>query len=322
MIACARIAWFGITAVLCIPSSTAAQATIRAALLQHGFAAAIDASGPPLLDEVVDGSEFISNDDTFVAAYHFERDLKALDYSLRVSAYHSKTRAWLHASALPHSGGVLGARIAGPYLIVPTRISPSANLEHILDAATLRVLGSLFGFDTQLLPDGTILFSGGMRHFAPTHQERLLIFDPRTSRETELFPGKNESPIASGYRRLVRQSYGRLPADVKAKHERSADGPIDDFDRQFTRITVRPDGRRIAFVTFYGSNRLRGAIASETTIVRCDHRADRTWSCEERAPADIARTLGIDLKPNADGKYEDVQVDTLLRTILAARVKR
>ena len=57
---------------------------------------------------------------------------------------------------------------------------------------------------------------------------------------------------------------------------------------------MRPDGRRIAFVT-------------------------DSWSRDERAPADLIRTLAIDLKPNPDGKYEEAQLDTLLRTILTAR---
>jgi hypothetical protein len=299
------------------PSVAAAQATIREALIQREFKDALAAPNRPPLDDRITSSAFGSDSEYFVAAYYLERELndQALG-RLYLSSYDKRRRTWTHSRPRPPSGSVVGVDLESRFVFVSLHLTPSAGTQLVFDRSSLRHVASLGGFDLRLLADSTILFIGNMRHFAPTHQERLLSYDPRTGAETEVFPGPKESPIAAEYRQRVRETYKRLSAEQRAEYERTAFGAVDDFDRSIASLDERPGGGRIAFVVFYGADRLKETLASAIGVVRCDQQPPGMWLCEERAAEEVARQLRIDLAPGPGSRNDPAQLDKLVKAIL------
>lgn len=79
------------------------------------------------------------------------------------------------------------------------------------------------------------------------------MFDPKSGRQTEIFP----------------------LAEAK--------GPRGDFDLDVGPIAMRPDRRRFVFLATYDYRKAGEATPPQVqTVVRCDS-MERVWSCKERA---------------------------------------
>jgi len=196
--------------------------------------------------------------------------------------------------------------------------SPSAGTGLVLDATTLSAVGSLNGFNLRGLARGEILFSANMTHFAPTHQERLMLYTPQTRLESELFPGRTPSVIASAYRRLINSTYAALPALVKQEFETSVYGPVDDFDRSISHVIESGDETRIAFYIGYRSARLSGKLPPIAAIGRCQRQESHTWTCDEMEFDAAARSAGMAVNPRPGVGPDSRQIEQVVRKIAEA----
>jgi hypothetical protein len=328
----ARIACAIACAIFLAPRTTAGQRpevllemspTIRDALQQSGFIAAASARDAPDLDRRLTSSGFTTSSDGFAAAYYFVDELAAGGQTLgplHVSRYNSESTRWVQAPPFGDDvgGSVLRIHLSRDYVLIELHRTPSAGTGLVLDGSTLATIASLGGGRLDAMPDGSIRFSRSMVHFAATHQDRLLVFDPKTRKEAEIFPGPTTSPVAATYRRELRAAYGRLPRSLRAAYEEHGDGPISDFDRSIAAVRDRPDGLRLAFVASYGSVRFPGDGAPDPldTIVRCERRATASWICEERSVTQSARDAGVTLTWDAQGAVSQDAIAALIEASL------
>jgi hypothetical protein len=295
--------------------------TLREALSRSGFRDGEAAPETPELDRKLTSSAFGRSEQAFVAAYYFEDELKDGSLGpLRVSRFDRQARGWTHAAAFDEnmSGSVTSVHSTPRYVLVSLHLTPSAGGVLVLGSSRLNLLVTLGGFAPLVMADGSIIFSGNMTHFAPTHQQRLLAFDPDASREIELFPGKKESPLAAGYRRVVRRAYASLSQAVKEEFQDSSDGPVDDYDRSIGSVHEGGDGTRIAFHVTYNCFRIENVVPVPPmrTLVRCDRRAKRPWSCGERELEQVARDLHYQLARDVEGHLTRATLDSLVDTVL------
>ena len=293
-------------------------ATLRAALLHYGFDAAIAAPDVRHVDALLTSSEFAASAGTFVAAYYLREELNGQAFGrLHVSLFDRTTGRWRHAPALRQQiGSVLGVRISERHILIEGHASPSAGVGLLLSRTTLRAVTRLGGYGLRFLPDGSILYRANMVHFAPVHQERLMVFDTRSRREAEIFPGKTESAIAATYRRTIMATYEKLSLAQKAAFEQSAYGAVDDYDRSISNLAEGPAGDRLAFVTSYESNRMDKRVPRAHTLVRCDRSSVLVWSCNERDLDEAARAFAFELRRQPNGWFEDADIDPLIRKVL------
>lgn len=292
--------------------------TLRAALARYGFDNAVGAADAPRLDAPLTSSEFGASPTAFAAAYYFRDELKGEGFGrLHVSVFDRPSGRWKHAPAVRKPvGSVLGVRVSARYVLIEGHASPSAGVGVLLNRASLRVVTRLPGYGLRLLRGDTILYHANMVHFAPLHQERLIVFDPQTRREVEIFPGKQESAIAATYRRSIRATYDSLPAAQKATFEQSAYGPVADFDRSISFLADRPTGDRLAFVASYDSDRLDKKIPRAQALVECDRKASLVWSCSERDLDEAARAYAFELRRQPNGWFESADIDPLIKRVL------
>ena len=292
--------------------------TLRAALLHYGFEVAIGAPDARNIDASLTSSEFGASGATFAAAYYLREELNGQALGrLHVSVFDRTTGRWKHAPALRQQiGSVLGVRISDRHVLIEGHASPSAGVGLILNRATLRTVTRLGGYGLRFLPDGSILYRANLVHFAPVHQERLIVFDTGARREAEIFPGRAESAIAASYRRTILATYEKLSAAQKAAFEQSAYGAVDDFDRSISNLTERPAGDRLAFVASYESNRMDKRVPRVHTLVRCDRSSVLVWSCNERDLDEVARAFAFELRRQPNGWFEEADIDPLIRKAL------
>lgn len=307
------------------PQVSATPQTLREALAKSGFAEAVLASGARDLDRPLTSWEFSAAGDTFAAAYYFADELSEGNGlgPLHVSRVDRTCRCWTHAPTFDGdtSGSVLRFQITPHHILVELHRSPSAGLGIVLEPTTLGTIARLSGFRLQELSDGSILFSGNMVHFAPTHQQRLLALSLGSRAATEIFPGRQESVVAANYRLAVQTAYAGLPKAKQDELEGSVYGPIDDFDRSLGEITVGEVATRIAFVASYESDRLGEDVPHPAlqTVVQCDHQAREKWSCDERELQEAGRAVGVSLARDRDGRFRKEGVDLLLQAVLKGK---
>lgn len=293
--------------------------TIRAQLVEAGFSEAVAVAAAPALDEPVTSSAFAASNGMFVAAYYLQKEVEGQALGpLHVSAFDKNTGRWIHAGGLNARGSVLKVDVIGPFVLIALHSSPSAGTGLVLDATTLDVVGSLKGFNLRAIAHGEILFWANMVHFAPTHQERLMLYTPQTRLESELFPGLTPSTIASSYRQLIRSTYAALPASAKQEFETSAYGAVDDFDRTISHVIESADQRRIAFYIGYSSTRLAGKLPPIAAIGRCQRQQSHTWTCDETEFDAVARSAGIDLSRRPGVEPDTAQIEQVVRRIAEA----
>jgi hypothetical protein len=316
----------GLAAVLGLVTLTAHGApqgqvpgTLRSALQHYGLDAAAHAADAPKLDTPLTSSEFAFSGGTFVAAYYFRDELQGQSLGrLRVSVFEKTTGRWRHAPpARQPVGSVLSVGLSDKYIVIEGHANPSAGIGLLLNRVTLRSIARVSGYGLRLLRDETVLYHANMVHFAPLHQERLIVFDPRSRREVEVFPGPRESTIAAAYRNRIRTVYESLSAAQKATFEQSAYGPVGDFDRSISYLAERPAGDRMAFVASYESNRLDRKIPRADVLVQCDRSAVLKWSCTERELEDAARVYSFELRRKPNGWFEAADIQPLIGKVLA-----
>jgi hypothetical protein len=293
------------------------RSTIREAVLKAGFAEAANAAGVRDLDEPLTSSDFGVAGDTFAAGYYLVREMDRQGLGpLHVTLYRRRVGRWLHASNYEDRGSVMAVQVTPERLLLDLHRTPSAGTGLVLDVLTLRLVASLRGYDLRPLQGGDIVFKANMVHFAPTSQERLMMYEGATHRETEVFPGPIESPLATAYRQTVVSTYSGLPSDQKKELASSPYGPVDDFDRSVSRLTAGGP-RRLAFVVAYYSARLGDFPPRLWTIVRCDG-VEAGWSCNERPLDEAAAVNGVAL--TFDDRRLPVDyaaIDRILQALLA-----
>lgn len=291
--------------------------TIAEALTRSGFDRALAAPSAPDIHRELTSSEFGTAADTFVAAYYFaDQTVGAGLGPLHVSLF--EKGSWIHATEVPEpAGAVLDVRISGRYVVINTHRTPSAGSGLVFERAGLKLRGVLPGFDLEPMPGPLVRFTHNMVHFAPTHPERLMVFDPESGNTTEVFPGTRESRLAAEFRRAIRAAYARLSAAIRDEYEKSVYGPIDDFDRSFVRVAHRSDGRRIALVVSYGS-RLPDEVERPRlqTLVSCQRGSARSWRCDEYDIETYAKSLGTSIQRTQDGGLVLEALSTLLDAVL------
>lgn len=291
--------------------------TLRAALLHHGFAAAIGAPEMRKVDAPLTSSEFGVSGGTFAAAYYLREEVLGQGLGrLHVSVFDRASGRWRHAAGRQQIGSVRGVSVGERYILIEGHANPSAGVGLLLNRTNLRTVARLSGYDLRLLSTGSILYHANMVHFAPVHQERLVVFEPRTRSEAEIFPGKAESVIAASYRRSILTAYEKLSASQKGAFEQSAYGPVDDFDRNISHLAERPGGDRLAFVASYESARMEKRIPRAQTLVQCDRTSALVWSCNERDLDEAARAYAFDLRRQPNGWFESADIDPLIKKAL------
>lgn len=300
--------------------------TIGEALAKAGLADAGAVPGAPDTNRVVSSSEFAASDDSFVAAVYFADEIKdGLLGALRVWRFDRHGRRWIQASSLPEMGSVMGVRLEGGFVLVDTHDTPSAGSGLVFDATSLRLVVELPGFWLRAMPGGRVRFSHNMVHFAPTHQARLMVFDARSGRTVEVFPGTAESPLAVAFRDRVRTAFAALPAAVRREyllsvHGVALDGGADDFDRGFLQIEHRDDGQRLALLVSYDS-RLPGVAGDQRmdTVVSCAVVGGGAWACEERELPSFAAAAGVALTRDEYGRLTEASRAGLMGRALETR---
>lgn len=292
--------------------------TLRAALLHHGFATAIGAPEMPKVDAPLTSSEFGVSGGTFAAAYYLREEVLGQGLGrLHVSVFDRTSGRWRHAAALRQQiGSVLGVSVGDRYILIEGHANPSAGVGLLLNRTNLRTVARLSGYGLRLLSSGSILYHANMVHFAPVHQERLMVFEPRTRSEAEIFPGKAESVVAASYRRSILTAFEKLSASQKGAFEQSAYGALDDFDRNISHLAERPAGDRLAFVASYESARMEKRIPRAQTLVQCDRTSALVWSCNERDLDEAARAFAFELRRQPNGWFENADIDPLIKKAL------
>lgn len=325
-LAASLLAW------VCSPGAAGAQpldfsSTIREALTRSGFARAAEAADAPAIDEVLTSSDFGVAANAFAAGYYFRSELSGdLLGPFHLSVFDARTGRWTHARPPDAPGSIFGVYVTDRSIVVQGHDTPSSGPLLVFDRTTLTRATAAQGCCVQVLPSGTIAFIGHMTHFAATHQYRLFVIDAVSRTETLVFPRQGESRAASGFRRAVQAAYRRLPAETKAEYDRSY-GPVDDFDRTIRPIVESRDGKRLAFVSSYWSNRLQneGSNLTLQTVVRCE-RGRASWRCDERTLENMLKTLrvappgppvdGDGNRPGPPDGLDDGMFEPLLRQVV------
>jgi hypothetical protein len=300
-----------------VPSGQQVPGTLRAALLHYGFESAIHAPEAPKIDAPLTSSEFGVNASTFAAAYYLRNELQGQALGrLHVSVFDRTTGRWRHATLRQQVGSVLAVKLSERYILIEGHASPSAGVGLLLNQTHLRTVSRLSGYGLRFLPDSSILYRANMVHFAPVHQERLMVFDPKAHREAEIFPGRVESAVAASYRRKILATYERLSAAQQAAFEQSAYGALDDFDRSISYLAERPTGDRLAFVASYESNRMDKWVPRVQSLVHCARTSVLVWSCSERDLDEAARALAFEMRRQPSGWFESADIDPLIKKVL------
>jgi hypothetical protein len=296
-----------------------AAATLRTFLVKYGFDEAITAANAPDLDRPLANWGVSVVDTTVVIAYDY-KDAGAPREStpLHVSRFDRTGARWVHTEISDLRGGAINSVTSSDlFVVVDLHVNPSTNQGIVLDAATLRHIGDLKGYDFRLLRDGSILFFGGMRHFAPIHQASLRLFKANEP-EVELFPGPQPSPLASVYRKSFLAAADAVPPEAQVKFRIENRSPRD-FDRDIAFLQVVDDDSRLAFAAFYDSDVLREfPHPTLETLVRCDRRATLRWVCRESELAEQSRRLKVALEKNQNGRYDP----TALQAVIGATLKQ
>src|SRR6266542_3682852 len=143
-------------------------------------------AGAAELDRPITSYSALDDDSRFVIAYYTVESDDLL-HELRVRSFDKKSRAWRSATFKESIGSVLEIRSHGDYLYVCGHSSPSASPLLVLqeDLELKRVLD---GWPVVMLDDGRVVFKRSMVHFAPAHAEVLALYDPRTDRESTVYP--------------------------------------------------------------------------------------------------------------------------------------
>ncbi len=280
--------------------------TLRSKLLQLGLEEAITVDGAPPLDRPLTSAEASADGDVFVVGYYFVDELQRGDLlgPLHVSAYDKRLRRWTHAPRLDDDvrGSVLSLKRTPHYVALYLRRNPSAGDQLLLDSSTLRLVARVEGRMLDELPDGSVLFTPNEIHFAPTHQARLLTYEPVSRKRAEVFPGGHESRLAAGFRERVKRAFAQLPPQQRDEMAHSAYGPVDDFDRDLGPLARSSQGTRVTFGLLYDS-RLQDPRL--WTVVSCDQQLRTTrWQCVERELDQVARANGLQVPdPNVDPRF-------------------
>jgi len=309
-------------AALCVLHAQARQKdapTLRQTLARAGFSDGASAAGAHDLDRALTSSQFATSPDSVVVAYYFaDESLNQVPGPLHVSRVDRQSTRWNDAMPVDSEmgGSISSVAVSERYVIIELHWNPSAGQGVVLDARTLTLLGTFEGFGAHELHDGLVVHTANAIHFAPVYQGRLVAFQPRLKQRAEIFPGPRDWPAAAGYRRKVREAYARLSQEQRAEVERSAYGPINDFDRSLGPLVDAADGRTIAFIATYYATRLDrfAHLAPAQTVVRC--RRDAAWSCDENSVEEAARTTTITLPRTDDGRYEPAGLERLLRAFV------
>ena len=310
-------------AVVCAATPAAAQGqdaapTLRTFLVKYGFDDAIAAANAPDVDRPLSGWG-VSIFNTTVAIAYYGKDPGSTPASnpLHVSRFDRASARWVHTEINDQRGGGIDSVTSGDqYIVVSVHINPSTSEGLVLDARTLNRVASVLGYDFRALDDGSIVFFGGMVHFAPIHKQTLRLF--AMGKEVELFPGPQPSPVARAYREsFVKAADALSAAQRQVFAERNA--PPDDFDVSASHLELREDHKRLAFTVSYDSDTLHDLPhPTMTTVVRCDRAAPSKWPCREQPVEDHAKSVGLTVSKRADGGYDD----EALKAVIAATLKR
>jgi len=292
--------------------------TLRTFLVKYGFDDALAAASAPDVDRPLAGWGVSILADAFVAAYYYKDPAAPQPPpALHVSRFERKGARWVHTDINDQRGGGIDSVTSGDqYVVVSVHINPSTSEGLVLDARSLSRVASVLGYDFKALDDGSILFFGGMTHFAPIHKQTLRLFAMAT--EVELFPGPQPSPVARAYREsFVKAAAALSAAQRQALAQRNA--PPDDFDVSVSHLELREDHKRLAFAASYDSDTLHDLPhPTMTTVVRCDRGAPSKWTCREQRLEDHAKSVGLTVSRRADGGYDD----EALTAVVAATLKR
>ncbi|MGC2635976.1 MAG: hypothetical protein WA294_02285 [Acidobacteriaceae bacterium] len=90
------------------------------------------------------------------------------------------------------SGSLEGMQFVENFTILMTGISPSANCAMVL-GPKLRLVETLYGFGIEEINPGEVVLTEDMVHFAPVHDEHLLVVNLLNGASTEVFPPKGDA---------------------------------------------------------------------------------------------------------------------------------
>jgi hypothetical protein len=254
--------------------------TLREALIRAGLPKAVAAPDAPPLDRRLVSWAGTSSADVFVAGYYFEDELPA--ERLYVSLFDPAEGRW-RTVRMPEghdTGSVTRIAVTRTHVLVNGHWTPSAARAHVLDRRTLAAVASVDGYRLRAIRDGTLLYGANMLHFAPNHQERLMTVDLATGTSHEIYPGTAASTTAAAYRTTIRAAWRGLTT-AEQSEVAGVYGPVDDFDRSIGDVIEHDDGRGIAFVVTYRSDRLRDRVAPKTVVIECRSVGIR-WQCSEQ----------------------------------------
>jgi hypothetical protein len=155
--------------------------TLAAALGEHRVPvpASINASG-----RITSFSTF--DDERWFAIAYYDIVSDGLLHDLQVRLFDKRHGTW-RSTTRDGIGSVLSIHRSQRLFYVEGHASPSATPLLVLDER-LAEKKALDGWPKFFLPDGRLIFSRSMIHFAPTHAEVLAIYDPATNREQTFYP--------------------------------------------------------------------------------------------------------------------------------------
>ena len=324
-------------ALLATASGVAGQnqpVTLRSVITQSGFSIPPEMPAKDL-DRALTSSDWAHDANQFVAGVYFVDELEREQLLgplqvIRITKGGKVDRRVFARNDENIGGSVLEVSFSALYTLVRMHVNPSAGSILVLDSAFSTVT-TLEGFASQVLADGTIIFSGNQIHFAPFHRASLWSFAPKSQSVAEIFPGENSSRFDTQVRQGVQATLARLGEEKRAELEQMmADAGVDLTIRG---VRSHPNGQAVAFNAVYGADRLsyndpnrtsdgRGRrrideswpVYGFSAIVVCARSPSGKWTCREEEESAVTRRHKVTLPDDYPARGE--ALETLLDRVL------
>ncbi len=260
--------------LLALPRLASGQ-TLREVL--HEFELPLGPGGPSGLDRRITSYSAENWADLFVIAFYAPvSDRSALPDTLRVSAFDRRTMTWSHTllerrrTLAPEwdVGSVLDIQHSADRIFLETHTNPSAGTVIVL-TRSLQPVAALDGWLLKLLPTGRVFYHRSMPHFVATHPAELWTWDPRSGRDSRVYPGEPYDSIRLRYIAATRAGYQRLGEPWFREHNHPMDA--EHFGSSIrSRIRSDDSGTTVVFLMQFGEEGDPPArIPSLDVVVTC-----------------------------------------------------
>jgi hypothetical protein len=160
--------------------------TLREVLAKHQIKADDFADA----DRQITSFEVRADPDWFAIAYYWHTGTGLLPDELRLRTWDRTTGKWRVAEfgeEQRQGGSPVRMARAGGRIYLDLHLTPSAGRLLVL-TEDLEIKRRIAGWSSLILRDGRVVYENNMVHFAPYHPGSVSLYDPRSDRETRLFP--------------------------------------------------------------------------------------------------------------------------------------